>query len=86
MEFNDQMRADFEQCQKIGAKYGVTVRGDASGGGSDGNITAMMGISTLDGLGPDGDGIHALHEHILISSLPRRATLLAGILRDWEFA
>jgi glutamate carboxypeptidase len=85
MEYNARMRADFEQCQRIGKQHGLTIRGDASGGGSDGNLTAALGVSTLDGLGPDGDGLHALHEHVLLPSLPRRAALLAGILRDWEF-
>lgn len=83
MEFNDQMQADFKRAQEIGAELGLTVRGDVAGGGSDGNLTASMGIPTLDGLGPDGSGPHALHEHVLVASLPRRAALVAGILRDW---
>jgi len=52
----------------------------AVGGGSDGNFTAALGIPTLDGLGGAGQGAHALHEHILISELPRRALLLAGLI------
>jgi glutamate carboxypeptidase len=52
----------------------------AVGGGSDGNFTAGMGIPTLDGLGGVGDGAHAVLEHILISELPRRAALLAGLI------
>jgi glutamate carboxypeptidase len=52
----------------------------AVGGGSDGNITAGLGIPTLDGLGGVGDGAHAPHEHILISELPRRAALVAGLI------
>ena len=52
----------------------------AVGGGSDGNITAGLGIPTLDGLGAVGDGAHAVHEHILISELPRRAALVAGLI------
>jgi glutamate carboxypeptidase len=52
----------------------------AVGGGSDGNFTAGLGIPTLDGLGGVGDGAHAMHEHILISELPRRAALLAGLI------
>jgi len=75
-----------EQAKAIGQKYGLTIRDDGSGGGSDGNFTAAMGIPTLDGLGPEGDGLHALHEHVLIRSLPKRATLIAGILRDWQFS
>jgi glutamate carboxypeptidase len=52
----------------------------AVGGGSDGNFTAGLGIPTLDGLGGVGDGAHAVHEHIVISELPRRAALLAGLM------
>lgn len=85
MEHNDQMKATFAQCKAIGEKYGVSVREDGSGGGSDGNITAAMGVPTLDGLGPQGDGLHAVHEQVVINSLPTRATLLAGMLLDWHF-
>lgn len=84
MEYNDQMKATFARFQELGAKYGVTVRGESVGGGSDGNTTASMGIPTLDGLGPYGGGLHALHEHVLISSLAERATLISAILKDWE--
>ncbi len=85
MEHNDQMKRSFAQCKAIGERYGLTVREDGSGGGSDGNFTAHMGIATLDGLGPQGDGLHALHEHVVLASLPRRATLLAAMLKDWQF-
>jgi glutamate carboxypeptidase len=51
-----------------------------SGGGSDGNFTSALGIPTLDGLGPRGAGAHADDEHILIESLPERATLLHLLL------
>ena len=54
----------------------------AVGGGSDGNFTAGMGIPTLDGLGGVGEGAHAVHEHIVISELPRRALLLAGMIES----
>jgi len=52
----------------------------AVGGGSDGNFTAGLGIPTLDGLGGVGEGAHASHESILLSALPRRAALLAGLI------
>lgn len=77
--------AAYEQAKHIGEALGITVREDGSGGGSDGNFTAAMGIPTLDGLGPQGDGLHALHEHVVINSLPERAALIAGILREWKF-
>ncbi|MEL6309561.1 MAG: M20/M25/M40 family metallo-hydrolase, partial [Chloroflexota bacterium] len=63
---------------------GITIREDGAGGGSDGNFTAAMGIPTLDGMGAEGGGLHALHEHILVNSLPKKAALMAAILRDWE--
>ncbi len=85
MEHNDLMKATFAQCKLIGESYGLTVREDGSGGGSDGNITASMGIPTLDGLGPAGDGLHALHEHVVLNSLPERSALIAAMLKDWQF-
>jgi glutamate carboxypeptidase len=85
MERNAKMQADYAQAKAIGEKHGLSIHEDSSGGGSDGNFTAMMGISTLDGLGPQGDGLHALHEHVVIASLPRRSTLLAAMLKDWQF-
>lgn len=54
-----------------------------SGGGSDASFTAGIGVPTMDGLGAVGDGLHAHHEHILIDSLPERAAVCAGMLRDW---
>ena len=85
MEHDAQMERTFAQVKAIGEKLGLTVREDGSGGGSDGNFTAGMGIPTLDGMGPQGDGLHALHEHVVVNNLPLRATLVAGILRDWTF-
>jgi len=60
----------------LGTLAGVTV-----GGGSDGNFAAAAGARVLDGLGCTGDGAHADHEHILISSLPERTALLLALLR-----
>ena len=73
----------FEKAAAIGERYGVTIYEGGTGGGSDGNFTAAMGIPTLDGLGAHGDGAHALHEHVIIDSLPRQATLIAAILKEW---
>lgn len=50
------------------------------GGASDGNFAAAVGAAVLDGLGIDGDGAHATHEHILLDDIPRRAALLAGLI------
>jgi glutamate carboxypeptidase len=52
----------------------------ATGGASEASFAAAMGLPTLDGLGADGDGAHAVSEHVLLSSLPDRAALAAGLL------
>ena len=64
----------------IAAELGFELPGEASGGGSDGNFTGALGIPTLDGLGPRGDFLHTLQEHIVVESLAERARLLAGLL------
>lgn len=74
----------FSKAQVIAKAVGITIREDGAGGGSDGNFTAALGIPTLDGLGAAGGGLHALNEHILISSLSQKAALMAAIIRDWE--
>ncbi len=72
----------FQRAARIAAEMGLSVQETGTGGGSDGNFTAALGVPNLDGLGATGDGGHALHEHVVISSLPERAALLAGLLRD----
>lgn len=85
MERNEQMQRTYAQCKAIGERYGLTIEQASSGGGSDGNTVAAMGVPVLDGLGPQGDGLHALHEHVVLNSLPRRATLLAAMIKEWQF-
>ncbi|MCQ9618088.1 M20 family metallopeptidase [Paenalcaligenes niemegkensis] len=55
-----------------------------TGGGSDANFTAALGIPTLDGLGADGDGAHTLWEHILVSTLPQRLNFWQRLLRNLD--
>ena len=68
-------------AQAVGVELGTPVGEGATGGGSDGNFCAALGVPTLDGLGAIGDGAHALHEHVLdrVARASRRA-LLAGVL------
>jgi glutamate carboxypeptidase len=80
MERSPAMAALFAQAQQIAAAMGVDVQEGSTGGGSDGNFTAALGVPTLDGLGPEGEGAHAAHEHVLTESFPRRAALVAGLL------
>jgi len=81
MERTAGVAALYERAARISRQLGKELPEGATGGGSDGNFTAAVGIPTLDGLGPDGAGAHALHEHVLIDSVPFRAALLAGLLR-----
>ena len=80
MERTAGVAALYAQAAAIARELGWKLGEAAVGGGSDGNFTAALGIPTLDGLGGVGDGAHALHEHILISELPRRAALIAGLI------
>ena len=52
----------------------------STGGASDGNFTAALGVPTLDGLGAVGEGAHAAHESVVLSEIPRRAALLAALI------
>jgi glutamate carboxypeptidase len=70
----------FQRARQLASELGINLEEGETGGGSDGSFTAALGIPTLDGLGPDGDGPHALHEHVLISSLAPRAALLTQLV------
>jgi glutamate carboxypeptidase len=72
----------YRKAAEISKQLGWRLEEAAVGGGSDGNFTAGLGIPTLDGLGAVGEGAHAAHESILISELPRRAALLAGLIEQ----
>ena len=66
----------------LAKEMGVEVEESSTGGGSDGNFTAALGVPTLDGLGSVGEGAHAPHESILVARIADRTTLLAGLLRN----
>jgi glutamate carboxypeptidase len=70
----------FDTAAEIAASVGFTLEGMVTGGGSDGNFTAAIGVPTLDGLGADGAGAHTFDEHILVSSLAPRTALLANLM------
>jgi glutamate carboxypeptidase len=73
-------RTLFRQARALGLHMGLNLQEASTGGGSDGNFTAALGIPTLDGLGGTGDGAHARHEHVIVNELPQRAALLAALL------
>jgi glutamate carboxypeptidase len=70
----------YTRARDIARALGRTLEEGATGGGSDGNLTAALGVPTLDGLGAEGGGAHARDEHVLVESLPFRAALLAGMI------
>jgi glutamate carboxypeptidase len=70
----------YEQAREAAAALGRDLAEGGTGGGSDGNFTGALGVPTLDGLGPMGDGAHAPHEHVVESDLPWRAALLAALV------
>jgi glutamate carboxypeptidase len=84
MERSPMIAALFQQARRIARTIGQDLTEGSTGGGSDGNFTAALGIPTLDGLGVRGGGAHAEDEHILLDSLPERAALLAGLLLELQ--
>jgi glutamate carboxypeptidase len=80
LERTPQVRALFRHARSLMREIGRNLGEAATGGGSDGNFTAALGIPTLDGLGAVGDGAHSLREHVVIRALPQRAALLAGLI------
>jgi len=70
----------FKQSRRLAAQLGFTLDEASTGGGSDGNFTAALGIPTLDGMGSVGSGAHATHEHIDSTHLIPRTTLLAALI------
>jgi len=72
----------FAVAEKVARDYGINgLQGVAVGGGSDGNITAAVGVRTLDGLGAVGAGAHAETEHVRLDLMPERAALVAGLVQ-----
>ncbi len=78
------MAETFAQAQAIAAQIGLTVGEGSTGGGSDANFVAPLGVPVLDGLGAAGNGAHSEREHIIIASLPERAAFLTALLTAWR--
>lgn len=84
LERTAQVARLYQQASEVGRELGQALGEGSTGGGSDGNFTAALGVATLDGLGAVGDGAHALHEHVEIESLADRAALVAGLIATVE--
>lgn len=70
----------FARARELARQMGLVLGECSAGGGSDGNLTAALGVPTLDGLGAVGDGAHSSREHVLIRAMPERAALVAALL------
>jgi glutamate carboxypeptidase len=72
----------FRLAKRLAGEMGLELEEAATGGGSDGNFTAAMGVATLDGMGAVGAGAHAAHEHVVVKHLVERTVLLAGVIAE----
>ena len=80
MERTDAVVALFEKARDTAASFGYELGETQVGGASDGNFVAALGVPVLDGLGITGDGAHTLQEHILVSDIAKRATIVTLLL------
>ncbi len=82
MERTEEIAALFYKARALGAAMGVSIEESSTGGGSDGNFTAALGVPTLDGLGGVGEGAHAPNESILLDRVADRVALLAALVAE----
>jgi glutamate carboxypeptidase len=80
MERSAGVRKLFRLASGLAAELGVTLEESSTGGGSDGNFTAALGVPTLDGLGAVGEGAHAVNESVLVDRIADRTALLAKLV------
>jgi glutamate carboxypeptidase len=80
LERTAKVLAVYGAARAVAAEMGRELAEVSTGGASEASFAGALGLPTLDGLGADGDGAHALHEHVLIPSLPERAALAAGLV------
>lgn len=80
MERTKAIAQHFALAKKLAWEMEVAIEESSTGGGSDGNFTAALGVPTLDGLGCVGEGAHTLNENLLVERIPDRAALLAKLI------
>ena len=83
MPFDDMMKVTFEKARSIAAQIGMDLKAGGTGGASDANFVAPLGIPVLDGLGAVGEGYHSDREYIFAKSLDERIELVLALLREW---
>ncbi|MCM3714770.1 M20 family metallopeptidase [Halalkalibacter oceani] len=72
----------YRKAKQLAEELGYPLPEASTGAISDGNLTAAQGVPTLDGLGPVGDGAHAVYEHILKDKMAERIALLVRLLEE----
>jgi glutamate carboxypeptidase len=80
LERSEKVIALYEKARQLSQELGFDLMEGQTGGGSDGNFIAALGVPVLDGLGPDGNGAHADYEHVLVDNLAPRAALITRLL------
>lgn len=83
MPFDETMKVAFEKAKSIAAQIGMELKAGGTGGASDANFVAPLGIPVLDGLGAVGEGYHSEREYIFADSLDERTRLVAVLLKEW---
>jgi len=83
MPFDDMMKSTFEKAKYIASKLGMHLTAGGTGGASDGNFVAPLGIPLLDGMGAVGEGYHSEREYIFVESMEQKARLIAALIREW---
>lgn len=83
MPFDDLMKTTFEKAKTIAARIGMELRAGGTGGASDGNFVAPLGIPLLDGMGAVGEGYHSEREFIFADSIEQKSKLIAELIREW---
>lgn len=84
MPFNELMHTTYGHARAIAASEGILLTASGTGGASDGNLVAPLGIPVLDGLGAIGGDYHSENEYILKDSLISRTRLVTALLQQWN--
>ena len=84
MPFGEVSQTAFKKASQIAKDVlGIELKAGGTGGASDGNFVAPLGIPVLDGMGAIGEGYHSDREYIFANSLEERAKLLAALIENW---
>ena len=83
MPFDKTMKATFEKAKLIAEKMGMELKASGTGGASDANFVAPLGIPVLDGMGAVGESAHSEREYIFANSIEQKARLISSLLLEW---